>query len=412
MLGVGCRATPEKVRAWKETEKGPSKIREALRDRASPVEVRVEAVLALADLGMQAELASDLGAIPSAERAPIAVAALSRLLTMMKGAGPGGTTDLQIRAKDVIAQLRTELPAGERARVDGELVLWLLADWGRRRTGEASGDKVLLAIGGPAGAELAKRLTGSAEYLPELAELLAKVGGASERESGAEALVALARAEPSRRRGWLEALGKLRSVVGREFLLSLARRGDADERALAVQALGAGGEASSLPFFARLAADVKEPGGVREAAFAAIERVGGAPAMEVLAGFLVSQNETVRYRTAEALVACCKARGVAKLLDALPSGYAYKRQDVADYLEKDIREVGSGVLPVLREALKAKSWVARVVAVRLLGEMGAKEDVPRLEALRADATPLLGWGPGATLGTEARAAAERLRKRN
>ena len=99
------------------------------------------------------------------------------------------------------------------------------------------------------------------------------------------------------------------------------------------------------------------------------------------------------------------------VLEGLSVARAYTREDLKSFVVHDLSLLGPKVLPPLRDELGSKSWVARLVAVFALSEIGAPEDVARLEALGADATKLKGWPGNATLGTEAKAFAEQLKSR-
>ena len=73
----------------------------------------------------------------------------------------------------------------------------------------------------------------------------------------------------------------------------------------------------------------------------------------------------------------------------------------------DLGLIGPSALPPLKEELKSKSWVAKVVAVRGLAAVGKSEDAAALEAVAGDATPLKGWT--GTVGTEAKGAVASLK---
>ncbi len=100
------------------------------------------------------------------------------------------------------------------------------------------------------------------------------------------------------------------------------------------------------------------------------------------------------------------------MLEALPERYTYKKDDLKDLVEDDVVKLGAKALAPLRTALSSKSWIAKLVAVRTLARLGTAEDVSALEKLVNDGTALRGWEGGATLGTEAKAAIEKIRSRH
>ena len=57
----GCDPTPEKIARWKETERGPKKLREALVQHGLDPALRAQAFAALVELGMTQEALADLG---------------------------------------------------------------------------------------------------------------------------------------------------------------------------------------------------------------------------------------------------------------------------------------------------------------------------------------------------------------
>ena len=409
VLALGCEVTAEKIQVWKNSENGAPKLRAAVRDESQPTEIRVLAGTALAELGHFEPLREDLRSLEGKDRAAVVGRFTARQLERMRGASPQATSELQIHAKDTLFALREVLEPNKRGEVLDEGVRWVLSDWSARRRGEHSGEKIVIARGPAAGPELVRRLAADVEVVGHLAQLLAKVGRTVDRDAGGVRLVTLAKQTPHPE--ILRAIATLGTASGRDYLLSLARgRRPAPVRAAALEALSLSPDPALVAPVAKIAADDKEIGDLREWAFAVLERIQGGPTLEALGRLMAAKDEMVRYRAVEAAVKCCAAKGVAKLLGALPSRYAYPEQDVKDYIEKDVSEVGSSALPVLREALTSESWLARVVAIRLLARMGVEEDLPRLENLVNDSTRLSGWA-SRTVGAEARAAVDRLRKR-
>jgi HEAT repeat protein len=165
---------------------------------------------------------------------------------------------------------------------------------------------------------------------------------------------------------------------------------------------------------ASMMADTKLKPRLRKAAVEALEKIPGKESQQAL-GEIIAKNpdETMRYRAVEAIISCCKVEGVRQLLRSLPANLKYRHEDVRDLVEADVKKLGKAALPVLREALSSKSWIARVVAVRLVGQLGSKQDVSALQKLTKDRTKLNGWsskGTPATVGLEAQAAIKKLSK--
>ena len=73
--------------------------------------------------------------------------------------------------------------------------------------------------------------------------------------------------------------------------------------------------------------------------------------------------------------------------------------------------LGNEILPSMRKALKSESWIARLIAVRILGKVGNQSDIPAVAKLTSDGTKLKGWSGGDTIGTEAAKAVAALKSR-
>lgn len=410
-----CEVTSEKIQRWKSTQKGPDKLRSAVSDDKLELGLRVEAAEALTDIGLVEPLADELRGLEEADRAKLGQRIVDVLQERLLAGQATEAGRGQLKAKDALFGLRGGLGPDQRARVDEMLLRWLAGDWGRRSLGEHSGDKVASAAPASlAGPILAEAVAGKPELVVILAEQLRQVGRPEDRERGAAKLIDLARRQKPVAELTLEALGKVGAAASRAFLLQLGsnERAPSEERAKALQSLSLDPNPAVIATVGELAADPKQPDAVRSAAFEVLEVIPAARAAEVL-GQIVARDkkEVVRYRSAEALVRCCKAAGVAKLLESLPTEYSYAPADVADFLEADIKKLGEAVLPVLRQALSAPSWIARLVAVRVLADIGKSEDRARLEPLVADKTRLKGWDAAATIGAQAQAAAKRIGER-
>jgi len=421
-LGAGCQVTSAKIQHWKETEEGAGKLAAAVADLDLVLPLRTEAALALVQIQEVERLIDAVRPTEAAARSALTVALAAALLPRLEGASPPLAPPTAMEAKDVLFALRDWLPAEARARADARLVRWLLADWAGRAGGDHSGPKIVRAIGAPAAPALAEGLRQvDASAALVLAPLLREVGGGPDRDRGAGALIErLREREGLPREPAFQALAAVGSPLGRTFLLAVARAGAESGRVLALLALAKDPDVASVAELAALAGDTRGPGAVREAAFTALEAIDSPATADALAAIIARDaEEKVRYRAVEALVGCCKVAGVARLLAALPAGYSYRRLDVSDFIEHDVKELGVAVLPVLRRALASPSWIARVIAVRLLGVLGGQGELGALRPLLTDETTLRGWegdrAPGqakrATVAAEARIAIEGLSRR-
>lgn len=416
MLGplAGCEVTSEKIQTWKQTVKGAAKIRAAVRDTGQKMPIRVEAAEALCEMGLFVPLTEDLKALGAADRKQLVDALVKRLISVMEGSNPGATTRVQIQAKDALFSLRDMAGDPLQKSIDDKLSRWITGDWQQRNTGEHSADKIVVTLGEAAGPALVDAM-GQGTPLVVASTLLRKVGGQDQRDRAAEKLIEQAKQEQPPKVQTIEALGKVGSPKALEFLTGLARKGAMEQRKYALRALALFPHVSVLPLVRAIAADESlkdEDAILRDEAFTVMEKISDPKSLEALLGFLPDKNKLVRYRAVEAIVSGFGEKGLTKLLEGLPSGYTYPKEDLEDFVEKVIHsELGKRAVPALREALGSKNWVARLVAARMLGRLGAKQDVTSLKKLGSDNTRLQGWEGGATVGSEALGAAKQLESR-
>jgi len=412
LLICACKPTAEKIEQWKGTQKGPEKLRAAVRDVSLDMPLRIQAALALVDIDFAGPLVDDLLGLHEADRQEIAQGVAARVLPEMTRAG--ASAKAQLRAKDVLFGLREALPAGRRKEVDKAVVDWLLQDWAAHSTGDHSGLKIVRAVGASAGPALVRAIAATPSAAAVFAGLLGQIGTVEDRDA------ALNHIEGLLAKGGVgvpmqtlyEAIARLRTARSRALLLALAKTGFEDNRIQALQALALDPHASSVPALAKMVSSSATARGVRGAAFQALEAISGAGTLDAIAPILATdRDEVVRYRAAEAMITCCGKAGAAKLLESLSTRYSYAEADVADLLEKDIKGLGKPVLPVVRVALSSPKWIVRVIAVRILGDMGTRQDLTAIRRLAEDKTVLRGWPRGSTVGSEASRAAERLLRR-
>jgi HEAT repeat protein len=413
---AGCEVTSEKINLWKQSENGAPKIRAALRDTRQKVAVRVEAAEALGELSLFAPLAEDLRAIAESDRRQVAEELVKRLLARMKGSNPKSSTKVQVQAKDTLFALRDIADEGLRKTIDEEVLQWMAGDWENRTTGENSAEKMITAIGRRAGPILAEHLGENPNLVVVFSSHLRAVGDQGARDVGAEKLIDLAKRQTDTKilLKIFEAMGKVGSVKSVGYLIEVAQKGEFHQRQWALRALTLFPHPSAIAIAKSIAADTSlkdEQAELRDDAFGLLEKIKDPKSLDALLSFLSGKEEKVRYQAIEALLSGFGAEGLTKLLEALPIGYTYKKEDIKDFIEDDIIKLGKNALQPVRSALESKSWIARLIAIRVLSRMGTKEDVAVLEKLTSDQTKLRGWDAGATIGREASAAVDVLKSR-
>ncbi len=370
MATPGCSPTPEKIARWKETERGPSKLRDALGDNGLDPSLRGQALAALVEIGMAGDAVADLGKVDEKDRRAIIHDAVPRLAELARGSGIAGsaTTRAQREAKDALFALRNDAAPEDRELADKALIEWTTADLnGRMSAGGHSSEQILLAIGAKAAPRLSELMQPGSSQLVSAAAIFGKVAPPDARAAAAEALIQ--RIQKAGPKGLdeqaLQALGLIGGPRATAFLVDQAEHGrDEPTREKALLALAQGnlsqGDAALQAAALRIAGDKAAPGKVREAAFGVLEKmptaVGG------LVGLMRDPDETVRWRAVEAALAAGKDKAVVPVLEALNPAGKYKQEDLDSYVVHDLVLIGPAAIAPLQSELSSKNAVARKVA--------------------------------------------------
>jgi hypothetical protein len=412
LFGVGaCESvTSERIEAWKGTQKGPDRIEAALRSSNVPANLRAVAAVALVDIGKPEKVDEVMAALEAGERWEI----LKTLVEIdVKGLGSPQVPKAR-DARDTLFSVRQYAPPEEQKRIDAALLAAIEKDLGEGRFsgGRHSLDKLLTAIGPPSGPMVVRLLgDGKAPY-KGLAELLVKVCDEPTRDKGGAALlgrISAGKAIPNDM--WL-ALGMLGGPTVTDFLAGKIQKGPADEAIAAAKALQQSRFPSVLPLALRIAGDAKANKELRGEAFGVVEKIGGPEAQKGLLRIIAEdKNEIVRYRAHEAALEVGKADAIVPALQAFPSKLSFKREDVIDFLVKDISKIGPKAKPAVLAALASPSPLVRMTAILALEaplpsnaktRLGGAEDAGALGKLMEDKAMIKGFPSGMTVGAEAK----------
>jgi len=410
------RVSSEKIEAWKNTQKGPDKIEAALRRSDTPARLRAEAAAALYDISRPEKADEIMAGVQANERWEILKTLVDIFVKGMSDPRLPKARD----ARDGLFGVRRFAPPEEQQRIDTALLASIekdLAD-GRFAGGRHSFDKMLTAIGPAAGPMLVGLLADPKAPHKGLAELLVKVCDDAARDRGGKAL--LGRVVPGQALAndlWLS-LGLLGGPAVSQFLSEKMRKGSPEEAVAAAKALQQSRFPAVLPLALRIAGDAKANPELRGEAFGVVEKVGGPEAERGLLRIIAQdKNEIVRYRAHEAALEIGKADAIVPALQAFPASLSFKREDVVDFLVKDIVKVGGKAKPQVLAALLSPAPLARMTAVLALesplpsnpkGHLGGPEDAGPLLKLADDRTTIKGFPKGVTIGSEAKRVAELL----
>jgi HEAT repeat protein len=479
LLGLGllsaCESvSSENIEQWKGTQKGPPKIEEALRSSGVAPGLRAEAAAALGDLGMPEKVDEVMAALPADQRWEILKSLVPIHIKAMESAPVPKARD----ARDGLFSVRGYAQSEERQRIDAAILTSMEKDLkdGRFVGGRHSLDKMLTAIGAPSGPMLVRLLQDPKAPYKGLAELLLKVGDESARDEGGAALVRRAAAfdkmltaigtpsgpmlvkrrqdpkapykglaelppkvgdESARDQGgaalvrraaaekeipndlWI-AMGTLGGQNVTDFLTQKLLKGPPAQAALAAKALQQARYPSVLPLALKIAADPKANNLVRDEAFGVVEKIAGPAAQKGLVEIIASdKKDLVRYRAYEAALEAGKVEAVLPALQAFSDKLSFKKEDVADFLVKDISKLGLPAKPAVLSALASPSALARITAVWALEaplanprqSLGTAGDVTALLKLANDKASPKGFPASVTVGSEAKRVAAVLQKR-
>jgi hypothetical protein len=402
MLVGACDAvTSERIEQWKNTEKGPHKLAAAVGQGELLPALRAQAAVALVEIGQPDTVSAAMVAMPSADRQSVVAALVPLYAQVMETAPPGRAID----ARDALFDARALAdPAGQRA-IDAALLPSCLRDLraGRYAGGRHTIDRILGTMGPAVGPPLVQLLDEPAAPYPAIVEVLVKVGDPMLRERAGRSLVARAAKQPALPPQLWRALGVVGGKPANDFLMAKVEKAPAGEAASAARALQQGPRDPTLvPFALRIAGDSGANENVREEMFGVLEHVGGPEvrdgAVRLIAG---DPKEKARYRAYELAVTVGKADALAPALEAFPAKASYKREDVEDFLVKDIEKLGAPARPALTRLLGSSSPLARMTAVLAFEKVGSAAEAAAVKALGADRAAPRGFPAGVTVGSEA-----------
>jgi HEAT repeat protein len=205
-----------------------------------------------------------------------------------------------------------------------------------------------------------------------------------------------------------------------DFLTQKLLKGPPAEAALAAKALQQARYPSVLPLALKIAADPKANNLVRDEAFGVVEKIAGPAAQKGLVEIIASdKKDLVRYRAYEAALETGKVEAVLPALQAFSDKLSFKREDVADFLVKDISKLGLPAKPAVLSALSSPLALARITAVWALEaplanprqSLGTASDAAALLKLANDKASPKGFPASVTVGSEAKRVAAVLQKR-
>jgi hypothetical protein len=170
----------------------------------------------------------------------------------------------------------------------------------------------------------------------------------------------------------------------------------------------------------KIAGDPKANNLVRDEVFGVVEKIAGPAAQKGLVEIIANdKKDLVRYRAYEAALEAGKVEAVLPALQAFSDKLSFKKEDVLDFLVKDITKLGLPAKPAVLEALSSPSALARITAIWALEaplanprqSLGKASDAAGLLKLADDKASPKGFPAGVNVGSEAKRVAAVLQKR-
>ena len=453
LLCSACKVGPEDIEYWKGTVKGPGKIVAVMLADKYPMELRVQAALALIDMERpdrdgSADLQSALQRLDEDERNELIAGMVPGLEALMKQADPNtnAASPRQTRAKDAAFLLVTHAPPEVKAKLTDDVIAWYMEDFnGRSLAGNYSAEQVVRALGSAAGKELVKGLKARmpAQALVKMSQLIGQVADPQAKKEAAAKLVAIADemdgpeflawvkqtvkeqaertgmkldakkldqfAETNRDNfvndGALPAMKWLADEpVVKRRLLAIASSSTGNNattrRVRALQALEGKVSGADLSQILPLALDKSHPTEVRDYAF---DRIGDIRSPEALPALwpLVSSTDDarLRWRAGELVLAIGGPVVVPDFFARLPANGEYATEELEGYATR-LGQMTPVPTDGMRTQLNSPHWYARVTALRFFERKGSADDVKRVEALSGDQASVKGprWGKTKTVG--------------
>lgn len=471
-----CKVSEHDIDTWKGTRKGPGKmVAVVLADKFDP-RLRSHAALELVEMERQdvdgvAEMHHAIRKLDPGSRSQIIGDVADGLVALMNKPAQTNTSAAQasdarsatvphqVRAKDAAFLLAADAPPEVRDKLIRAVVGWYTADFNDRSlAGNFSAEQVMRGLGAAAASQLIDALNAQLPQaaLIKLAELIGQLGDAPARKRAGERLVQIQRdmegpaflawlkgqisaqmkqagstpdaarvakaAELNRENfisnGAIPALKYLadQPEVSRRLLEIASTKDPAltERRTRALQALEGKLGPDQLDEVLALALDPANPVAVRDYAF---DRVGDIRSPKALASMwplLQSEDERLRWRAGELILAIGGVSVLNEFFDKLPAGpnVTYEPEELDGYAQRMAQMTPAPHQYALAQ-LQSPNWWDNVIALDYFQRKGSEADIAQMEPLKSNSTQLHGkrWEKTDTVGTVAERAIAGLRER-
>lgn len=391
---VGCESVShDTIDKWANTEKGPSKLMDALKSDGEDADIRAHAAQVLIQINRFVDVKEVLEGIDDTARHKIMAELATRL---WDSARINGELDIpsqnQSKSKDAIFYLMDLADNETKAKMADYVIEWFLGGRyeARAKSGRVTGALAVRKIGGQAGKRLlnsikalvntppdasggrprvgeellrALAISGDKDALNYLMDLVEHPRGDTTLPGRVIAAIYWAFLEPT---GIDPIDGKLLVPIAQrlspmpyDMSLSATMRNDA------IALLAAMGPPDCIPFFTKMIArpDAHSP---------------------------------FRWIGAQKGIRCSGLQGIEAITQALAPEIPYERGLLDKYVWDEIYKLGDDekIAATAERLLKSEHWVARVTGIEVLSKVGNTSNVENIKALSGDRHRLKNWwGP-------------------
>jgi hypothetical protein len=462
--------TSSDIDQWKGTRKGPGKMVAVMLANKFDLPLRTYAALELVEMERQdvdgvTEMQRAIQKLDPDTRVKVVEGLADGLIALMKKppekpSQDGAPPAYQVRAKDAAFLLVSSASPEVREKLTQAVVSWYTADFnGRSLSGNFSAEQVVRGLGASAARSLVDALNAELpqQALIKLAELIGQIGDAPTRQRAGQRLVQIEREmEGPKFLEWLKGqiveqmkaaggavpdaarITKAAELNRENFidngvipamkyvadqpevtarLLEIASHKDSkltDRRTRALQALEGKLGPEHVDQVLALALDASNPVAVRDYAF---DRVGDTRSPKALASMwplLQSEDQRLRWRAGELILAIGGPAVLSDFFAKLPSGagVAYEPEELDGYAQR-MAQMSPAPRDSALAQLQAPNWWDNIIGLDYFQRKGVESDVPLMQALTKNTTPVKGkrWDKGDTVGKVAERAIAGLRER-
>ena len=390
----GCERSPEDLEQWRGAEGGMEKLQGWAKSSKEPMPVRTRAIQILVEEDEAPKLQQMLDKMSDTQERQQLVSAATTTIESMWAAADYPKMDEKlksgervkiapsksVKAKDAAYLLYPYASEQDQAKLGAIIAQWLSQDHELRNQLGRAKLAQMLPYGGPKGFEGMMAWFGTMEEPGTLARDIRRTSDDATKAAFAK------------------------------FVLDRAQKDHpnlSDQMRVIVLETE---DEQILPYLERAIKDPQSPPKLVDDAMDAYVRLRGAKATPLLQELIADQGGLMRSVAFTRLIEVRGKDGVTQGINALPleiekypTEGEYTLDSEVDYycniVQTELKKQKiDDVKPVITSMLKSPRWPARLIATHCVKSLGLTDLTPQLEPLKADPTPIPGWGSEQTVG--------------